>query len=407
MGILGEQRGQRGIGRNAASVDPFPLACATPPAPPFLLMQRSRSRLLKMQVSVLLLVLTWPVLCAGCGHAFPVRAWVEGQGTASVAADANVHGAVEVKLPGALDPGEMISSVVKPGSSAQPGSVALIDLDGVLLNQNHGGLVPVGDNPLAILRDKLDAAAADPQIVAVLLRINSPGGSVTACDVMAQEVARFRQLTHKPVVASLLDVAASGALLIASEADQIIAHPTTLTGGLGVVFNHYNLQDAMAQLNLVADPVKSGARIDMGTVTGPLDEATRGLLQSMADAYGEHLRRRVLDRRKQVSTADRQRLADGRVILATQALQMHLIDGIGYLDDAIATAERLSGRSGLAVVIHHRKGYPAHSVYSITPSPTQPADALPFSYPGLDRAKLPSFLYLWQPDPTLPRLGSR
>lgn len=347
------------------------------------------------------------LLVAGCGHAIPIHAMVQGEGTANVAADATIRGAVEVKLPGALDPGPMTTTVVRPGARPDSARIAVVDLDGVLLNQNYGGLVAVGDNPLASLHDKLEAAACDPRVVAVLLRLNSPGGSVTACDVMAQEVRRFRAKTHKPVVAAMLDVTASGALLIACESDSIIAHPTTLTGGLGVVFNHYNLQDAMAQLNLVADPVKSGARIDMGTVTTPLDEATRNLLQSMADAYRDHLHRRVHERRPAMSPSDFQTLADGRVVLAAQALKLHLIDGVGYLDDAIDRAQRLAGQSGAEVVMHHRVGYPTSSIYSITPSPTQPADALPFSYPGLDRAKLPTFLYLWQPDPTLPRLGAR
>jgi len=369
---------------------------------------RMRSQKVRlMAVSTRLGVGALLAVCAGCGHAFPVRAWVEGQGTANVTADADVRGAFELKLPGAVDPGAMVATVVKPPAAGQSSCVALVDLDGVLLNQNQGGLVPVGDNPLAALRDKLDAAAADPHVAAVVLRINSPGGSVTACDVMAQEVRRFRAQSRKPVVAALLDVTTSGAYMIACESDQIVAHPTTLTGGLGVIFNHYNLQDAMAQLNLTADPVKAGDRIDMGSVAGPLDQRSRALLQAMAEAYREHLMRRVRERRRAVAANDWKTLADGRVILASEARNMHLVDGIGYLDDAVAAAGRTCGLAGLGVLIHHRAAYPAHSIYSITPSPTQPADAMPFSYPGLDRSKLPSFLYLWQPDPTLPRLGSK
>ena len=94
----------------------------------------------------------------------------------------------------------------------------------------------------------------------VVLRINSPGGSVTTCDIMAEELRRFRAETHKPVVACLMDLATAGAYFVAVESDRIVAHPTALTGGLGVVFNHYNLQDAMAQLNLVADPIKAGCQ---------------------------------------------------------------------------------------------------------------------------------------------------
>jgi protease-4 len=344
----------------------------------------------------------------GCGHVLPVAATFRGDASANVVADATVKGAFEVRMPSAVDPGEMTATVVRPGNSPAPRArIALIDIDGLLLNQNFGSLYAVGDNPLAAFRDKLEAAARDPQVVAVLLRIDSPGGSVTACDIMAEELRQFRAETKKPVVACLMDVATSGAYFIAVEADCIVAHPTAVTGGLGVVFNHFNLQDAMAQLNIVADPIKSGAKIDMGTVTAPIDDESRAMLQKMADAYRDHLQRRVKERRTGMTAPDQALMHDGRVVIASQALTHHLIDRLGYLHDAIAQAERQAGVSGAEVVLFHRSGYPAHSLYAITPAPAPLNDSLPFSYPGLDRSKLPTFLYLWQSDPTLPRLGSR
>ena len=313
-----------------------------------------------------------------------------------------------MKLPTAADPGEMVATVVRAGKGTGPHPrIALVDIDGLLLNQNYGSLYAVGDNPLASLRDKLDAAVRDPQVAAVLLRINSPGGSVTACDVMAEELRRFRAETGKPVVACLMDLATSGAYFVAAEADRIVAHPTGLTGGLGVVFNHYNLQDAMAQLNLLADSVKSGPKIDMGTITAPLDDETRTMIQKMADAYRDHLQKRVRQRRTAMTARDQQAIADGRVVLASQALEWHLVDRLGYVHDAIAEAEHQAGVAGAEVVLFHRSGYPAHSLYAITPNPPPLSEAIPLSYPGLDRSRLPTFLYLWQPDPTLPRPGAR
>jgi protease-4 len=342
---------------------------------------------------------------AGCGHVLPVAATVRADGNANVVADATLKGAFEVKVPTAVDPGEMTATVVRPGKLAAPcARIALIDVDGLLLNQNFGSIYAVGDNPLSAFRDKLVAASHDPQVAAVLLRINSPGGSVTTCDIMAEELRQFRAETRKPVVACLMDVATSGAYFLAVESDLIVAHPTALTGGLGVVFNHYNLQDAMAQLNLVADPVKAGSKIDMGTVTGPLDDETRVILQKMADAYRVHLHRRVKERRTAMTASDDQAVQDGRVVIASQAQALHLVDRLGYLHHAITEAERLTGISGAEVVLLHRSGYPAHSLYAITPTPAPLNEAIPFSYPGLDRSKLPTFLYLWQPDPTLPRM---
>jgi protease IV len=344
---------------------------------------------------------------SGCGHVLPVSATFQGNVNANVT-DAVVRGGVEVKLPSAVDPGEMISTVVRAGHT--PGAcarVALVDVDGLLFNQNFGSLYSVADNPLAAFRDKLAAAAADPQVAAVVVRINSPGGSVTTCDIMAEELRQFRAQTRKPAVACLMELATSGAYFIASETDRIVAHPTSLTGGLGVVYNHYNLQDAMAQLNVVASPVKSGAKIDMGTVTGPLDDETRALLQQMADSYRDYLHRRVKERRGTMTLRDLQTVQDGRVVLASHALALHLVDRLGYLADAIAEAEGLAGVSGAEVVVFHRTGFPARSLYAITPNPAPLSDAVPFSFPGLDRSKLPTFMYLWQPDPTLPKLGGK
>ena len=108
-----------------------------------------------------------------------------------------------------------------------------------------------------------------------------------------------------------------------------------------------------------------------------------------------------------MTARDQQAVADGRVVLASQALEWHLVDRLGYLHDAIAEAEHQAGVAGAEVVLFHRSGYPAHSLYAIAPTPAPLSEAIPLSYPGLDRSRLPTFLYLWQPDPTLPRPGAR
>ncbi len=96
----------------------------------------------------------------------------------------------------------------------------------------------------------------------------------------------------------------------------------------------------------------------MGTVTAPLDDETRGLLQQMADSYRDYLHRRVKERRGAMTARDLQTVQDGRVVLASQAQALHLVDRLGYLADAIADAEALAGASGSEVVLFHRAGYP-------------------------------------------------
>jgi protease IV len=342
----------------------------------------------------------------GCHHAIPVIG--QFQGGAQVDARADVRGEVAVKLPSAVDPGPMVATTVEESPSGDASyRVALIDVDGLILNQNVEGIYDSGENPVAGFREKLGAAAADPKVVAVVLRIHSPGGGVTACDILADELTRFKAATHKPVVACLMDLAASGAYYLAVGADRIVAHPTTLTGGVGAIFNHVNLEDAMAQLNVRVEPVKSGPLIDMGTVTKPLDPQSREILVEMADGFRQRFLGRIAQQRSVVSDADLKAISDGRIIAAPKALSLHLVDQIGYLPDALGEARRLAGTPGAEVILYHRDGAPARSLYAIAPKPPRISEALPFSYPGLDRAKLPTFLYLWQPDPTLPRTTSR
>lgn len=284
--------------------------------------------------------------------------------------------------------------------------VALIDVDGLLLNMDMTGLASMGENPVSIFRERLDAAAADRCVRAVVVRINSPGGGVTATDIMWHDLQSFKQRTGLPVVACLMDVGAGGAYYVATAADEIVAHPTTVTGGIGVILNVYNLQDAMAQFNVVAAPVKSGPHIDLGTPITALDDDKRKLLQAMAEEFHARFRGVVLSARSGVDAAEASNF-DGRVFTASQAHQRGLVDTIGYLDDAVAAARRLAGIHQAQVVLYHRLNDRARSPYSITPNVPLQSSLMPLSLPGLDRSKLPGFLYLWQPEPTLEKLGGR
>lgn len=367
--------------------------------------RRTRSPFHSMQVSSrqflgLLLAPALLGLLAGCHSLPPVLGNIHTD--ADVAARFN--GSVEVKLPTTVDPGPVVPVVVRPGSGAR---VALIDVDGLLLNQNLSGLYSVGENPVSAFREKLEAAARDPAVRAVVLRINSPGGGVTPSDIMAEELRRFRASTGKPTVACMLDLATGGAYYLAIGCDRVIAHPTTITGGVGAIVNHYNLGDAMAQMNIVASPIKSGELVDMGTVLERLEPPAKELLQESVDGFRDRFLARVKQQRRTMTAQDRTTIADGRVVPAPKAVSLHMVDRLGYIEDAIEEASRLAGTPGAEVVLFQRMGYPTRSLYAITPNVPLQSEIVPVSYPGLDRAKLPTFLYLWQPDPTMIRLGGR
>jgi protease-4 len=341
-------------------------------------------------------------LFAGCLRPLTVT------GTVDADLDADVNGAVQVTadIPPVRPSGPMVAMPLAPGAPRQFPKVAVVDVDGLLLDSDMTGLYSLGENPVALFRERLDAVANDSCVCALVLRINSPGGSVTATDIMWHDLRSFKRRTKLPVVACLMDLGAGGAYYLATAADQIVAHPTSVTGGIGVILNVYNLQDAMAQFNVVGAPIKAGKNIDVGTPIVALDQERRAMLQAMADEFHARFRQVVIKSRAEVD-ASLETNFDGRVFTAKQALARHLIDTIGYLDDAVAAGRGMSGEPQAVTTFFHRANDPARSPYAVTPNVPLQSTLIPLSLPGLDRSRLPSFLYLWQPEPTLEKLGGR
>lgn len=277
--------------------------------------------------------------------------------------------------------------------------VAVVDVDGLLLDSDATGLGSWGENPVAVFRERLDAIEHDKRVRAIVLRIHSPGGSVTATDIMWRDLEAFKTRTCLPVVACLMDVAAGGGYYLATGADCIVAHPTTVTGAIGCILNVYNLQDLMAQFNIVGIPIKSGKNVDLGSPVKAIDDEGRKLLQNMADEFHQRFRNVVLQRRPRVDPRQESTF-DGRVFTASQAVNLGLIDQIGYLDDAVQVATNMAGLGYLEVVFYHRKGDPAFSQYSTTPNVPLQDKVIRINIPGIDRSRLPNFLYLWQMEPS-------
>ncbi|OWK39366.1 signal peptide peptidase SppA, 36K type [Fimbriiglobus ruber] len=284
-----------------------------------------------------------------------------------------------------------------------------MDVDGLILNTPFAGPMSLGENPVALFREKLDATEADPRVKSVVLRINSPGGGVAACVAMRRDLERFKARSGKPVVACLLDTATGGAYYLASAADHVVAGPATVTGGVGVILNLFNLQDLMAQFNVLPQPIKAGELTDIGSSARPLKAAEKELLQSMADEFHKQLRIDILRSRPRLNEATGA-MFDGRIFTGSQATSHGLVDQVGDLDEAIQHAAQLgcpntTGRP--AVVLYRRANDPANSVYAVTANvPLQGAGLLP-NLPGLERSKMPTFMSVWQPELTMEKLGGK
>lgn len=336
---------------------------------------------------------------------------VRGDVTTEVAGNVNgnVQAHVNVEPPSPVNNAlPLVEMPVLAGGSPSCAKIALIDVDGVLLNQDLTGLMSMGENPVALFREKLEYVQRNGQYRAVILRINSPGGGVTATDIMWRDLRQFKEATGLPVVACLMDLGTGGAYYLATGADAIVAHPTTITGGMGVILNAYNLQDAMNMWNIVGVPIKSGSKIDIGSPVREMSEECRGILQAVADHFHHRFQDVVLRSRTQYKPIDKEgkeKDFDGRIFTAEVALEKHLIDSIGYLDDAVEIACQHASSSDASVVMLHRPNDHARSPYAVTPNTPLQGSLLPINIPGLQRAELPTFFYMWQPLPGMERLG--
>jgi len=275
--------------------------------------------------------------------------------------------------------------------------IVLVDVDGMLFNQRRGGLFDYSDNPVSMFVEKLDKAQSDPHVKAVVVRINSPGGGVTASDIMYSRLKRFKQARKLPVVAVIEDVGASGGYYVACAADRIIAHPTSVTGSIGTMVQTISLSGTMKWLRIDAKAITSGPRKDMASPFKPLDPDDLAILQQMVDEYYQRFLDVVGASRKELDADRIKTLADGRVYTGRQAKEEGLVDALGTVEDAVVAAKSACGDARVKVVMYHRPvGYRAN-VYSAAPSTTAGGDVnlVNLSADQLLSAAQPQFLYLW------------
>jgi protease IV len=250
--------------------------------------------------------------------------------------------------------------------------------------------------PLLVrVREELDKAAKDEKVKALVLRINSPGGTVTASDIIFREIQLFRARTGVPVVAVMMDVAASGAYYIALAADTIVAHPTTVTGSIGVIMVSANAEGLLQKLGLATNTIKSGEHKDMGSPFRPLTSEERGIFQAIIDDLQRQFVAKVAERRR-IPLETAQKLADGRVYTAEQALASRLVDRIGYMPDAIDLAKRAAGLEEARIVIYRRPHQYRATYYAQAETPASGIEASLGNMARLTGLG-PKFLYLWLP----------
>ncbi len=275
--------------------------------------------------------------------------------------------------------------------------IALVNLSGLLSNMNSGSLLSAGTNPVSDFRETLNAIERDSSIKAVILRINSPGGTVTAGDMMYRDLLAFKARTHKPVIVEMMDLCASGGYYVSCAADYRMAYPTTLTGSIGVIIQTLNFSGTLDKLGISAKAITSRENKDMGSPLRPMTANDEKLLKALVDQFYVQFQDVVRHSPQHIAPADWSMVTDGRVFTGKDAVRLGLIDRLGSLDDAIAEAKKRAGIKRVKIIMYsHHEGYKG-SAYAQAPAGGQQINMLNLNMDtsGILPSTRPEFLYLW------------
>ncbi len=244
--------------------------------------------------------------------------------------------------------------------------ILLMDVTGVITTEDSssvlGGKKELG--MIALVREQLDKARRDKNVRAMVIRINSPGGGVTASDTLYHEIKKFRKDTGAKVIAHFLDTGTSGAYYTALAADRISAQPTSITGSIGVTMLRIDATGLMQKIGVQALEISSGAEKGMGSPFRPVSPEERKIFQGMIDSmYGRFVG--IVAEERNMATERVRQLADGRIYTSQEAKDGGLIDSIGYLEDAFTQAKTLAGLKQATIVAYQRPGEYRPNIYSM------------------------------------------
>jgi protease-4 len=284
--------------------------------------------------------------------------------------------------------------VVEEGSAVE--KILLIDIDGPISNRPKKTLVGFRSDTGMVdrIREILKKAEKDKNIKGILLRVNSPGGTVTSSDIIYHEIKSFKERFKVKVYVSVIDVAASGGYYVALAGDSIMVHPTSLVGSIGVLALKLNLESLMDKVGVEWEVVKSSQKKDFMSPFRPLTKEERVLFQETIDRYYDRFVDLVVLNREGLDVKEVRALADGRVYNARQALNNDLVDSIGYLKDLVELAKKELDQPDLKVVTYSRPREYKSNYYSSMGS-TPKINLINLDL-GFDWNQIsPQFLFLW------------
>jgi protease-4 len=305
-----------------------------------------------------------------------------------------LSGCAFVNVPLMSPPSPLEEQVLEGDGSKK---ILLLDISGTISEEGKSGglLGRSAPSMVSLIRESLHKAEKDKDLAGVILRINSPGGTVTASDIIHHDINEFKKRTKLPVQACIMSTGTSGGYYIAAAADRITAHPTAITGSIGVILMKFNVEGLMGKIGVEEQTIKSGEKKD---IMSPFRKATPEevkLGQEIIDQlYGRFLDVVMARPGNTLSREDLRKVADGRIYTSGQALQARLIDSTGYLDDVINAMRTGIGDEKARVISYYRPGNYKGSIYAGAAEKEGLAELLSG---GVDVLSSGGFMYLWRP----------
>jgi protease-4 len=309
-----------------------------------------------------------------------------------------------INIPLTLPPSEYVEVPVVGHSGDR--KILILDVDGAITSgtSEENPWLPVDDSMVNQVVTKLRRAEQDKNIRAVILRVDSPGGGVTASDVIYREILRYRERTGVPVYASMLDMATSGGYYVSMAANEVYAHPTTITGSIGVIALFPQFEDLGKKIGVYFEVIKSGPNKDISGGFRNMSAEQRAILQKMIEDMYTRFVTVVAEGRPNLDVETITSLADGRIYTAQEAHELGLIDGVMYLDELVEKVKADNNLTKAKVVFYRRTSRSNYeSFYAKEPASVRPGDQAPtVALVNIDGSAVtnphrPVFQYLWVP----------
>ncbi|MDA3896169.1 MAG: signal peptide peptidase SppA [Desulfobacteraceae bacterium] len=278
----------------------------------------------------------------------------------------------------------------------EEGKVLMIPVFGIISDIPSRGIIFTQPSMVQDIVSQLRLAEKDPEIKAVLFKIDSPGGSVTASDILYHEIKSFKERTGVKVASVIMNVAASGGYYMALPSDLIVSHPTSMTGSVGVIFLQPKFYELMDKIGVGVSANTSGKNKDMGSPFRETTDAEEKIFQSLTDSLGKRFIDLVVAHR-QISPEAVKDVASARIYLADEALALGLIDEIGYIDDAISrTKEMADLDENCQVIVYRRVEYPDDNLYNTQArAASMNSPLIDLGLPDTSFLNRAGFYYLW------------